>query len=112
MARGQITKSIPIALPVAVFIDSASIDGMSLFSKELFRGRNRLTVNVEPDSEGSRFRAYCGGEVYTSAFVDPYGDKRQLDPPSIPWKTEWVPYEDANVSALRMVDGLTKLGFR
>ena len=50
---------------------------MSAFYEELYRGRDRLIVSVEPDSEGSCFRAYCGGEIYTSAFVSPYGDKRQ-----------------------------------
>ena len=85
---------------------------LSLFEKEVCRGGDRLVVTVEPDPGGSGlFRAYCGGAVYSSAFVDPYGDKRELDPPSIPWKTEWVSHEDANESALRMVDHLKKLGF-
>ena len=86
---------------------------LKLFEKELCRGRDKLIVSVEPDSGGSRFRAYCGGggEIYTGAFLDQYGDKSRLDPPSIPWKTEWLPKEDANESALNMVGYLRKLGF-
>ena len=75
---------------------------MSAFYEE-HRGKDRLIVNVEPDSEGYQFRAYCGGEIYTSAFMSPYGDKRQLDPPSVPWTPQWLSNEDANESALKIV---------
>jgi hypothetical protein len=87
--------------------------GLSLFKKEVCRrGGDRLVVTVEPDpGDTGLFHAYCGGSVYTSAFVNPHGDKRKLNPPPMPWKTEWVPYEDAKESALNMVDHLKELGF-